>query len=386
LYLLRWACIPLTSRKPLFLRTKTVIPAKEILLIKANQDTVSSVSTTSLFRRFFSRNFRVVLAYAILLVLLTMNINLNERFFTPPVITSTFNQSMTLVFAGMAQTSVVVSSGIDLSVGPMISLSNSLASAIFADSLIGIVGTIMVVIAVGALCGLINGVIVVYGRLQPIIVTLATASIYSGIALFLRPRPGGFVPRTYGDLLTTRVSTILQPLFGETSLKNTFFDYIPASAVLLVIVLLIVWIPFRRSRLGLWVYAVGSNQSAAYMSGVDVNRAKIAAYMMSGIFASIAGLFLTAQTLSGDATKGGIFTLQSIAVVVLGGTSLFGGSGGVAGTIAGAFAIPVIRSILFFARIDPLQQPLWEGIVILLAVAAGASRIFTVKNRLDILR
>lgn len=354
-------------------------------MIQANSDT-PSLPRVGLVRRFFSRNFRVVLAYGIVFVLLSMNIHLNERFFTPPVITSTFNQSMTLVFAGMAQTSVVVSGGIDLSVGPMISLSNSLASALFADSFIGIVGTVIVVLAVGALCGFINGIIVVYGRLQPIIVTLATASIYSGIALFIRPRPGGFVPRPYGDLLTTRVSTILQPLFGEQSLANSIFDYIPASAVLLIIVLLVVWIPFRRSRLGLWVYAVGSNQSAAYMSGVNVNQAKIAAYVMSGIFAAIAGLFLTAQTLSGDATKGGIFTLQSIAVVVLGGTSLFGGAGGVAGTIAGAFAIPIIRSILFFARIDPLQQPLWEGIVILLAVAAGASRIFTVKNRLDILR
>jgi ribose transport system permease protein len=328
----------------------------------------------------------VVLAYVILLVLLTINIRLNERFFTPPVITSTFNQSMTLVFAGMAQTSVVITGGIDLSVGPMISLSNSLASAIFADSLFGIIGTVLLVLAVGALCGLVNGLIVVYVRLQPIIVTLATASIYSGIALFLRPRPGGFVPRAYGDLLTTRLSTLFQPMAGEQSLANTVFDYIPSSAVLLLIVLFLVWTPFRRSRLGLWVYAVGSNQGAAYMSGVNVNRAKIAAYVMSGVFAAIAGLFLTSQTLSGDATKGGIFTLQSIAVVVLGGTSLFGGSGGVAGTIAGAFALPIIRSILFFGRIDPLQQPLWEGVVILLAVAAGATRIVTVKNRLDILR
>lgn len=337
-------------------------------------------------RRFVNRNFRVLVAYTILLVLLSINVRLNERFFTPPVITSTFNQSMTLVFAGMAQTSVVVSSGIDLSVGPMISLSNSLASAAFVDSAFGIVGTVILVLAVGALCGAVNGIVVVYGRLQPIIVTLATASVYSGIALFLRPRPGGFVPRAYGDLLTVRLSTLLQPLFGGQSLANSVFDYIPASAILLVLVLLLVWIPFRRSRLGLWVYAIGSNQSAAYMSGIDVNRAKIAAYVMSGIFASIAGLFFTAQTLSGDATKGGVFTLQSIAVVVLGGTSLFGGSGGVAGTIAGAFVLPVIRSILFFARIDPLQQPLWEGIVILLAVAAGASRILTIKNRLNVLR
>jgi ribose transport system permease protein len=328
----------------------------------------------------------VVVACVILLVLLSINIRLNERFFTPPVITSTFNQSMTLVFAGMAQTSVVVTGGIDLSVGPMISLSNSLASAIFADNALSIIGVVALVLAVGALCGLINGLIVVYGRLQPIIVTLATASIYSGVALFLRPRPGGFVPRAYGDLLTGRVASLIQPVFGEQSLAGSFFDYIPASAILLIIVLLLVWIPFRRSKLGLWVYAIGSNQGAAYMSGVNVSRTKIAAYVISGVFAAIAGLFLTAQTLSGDATKGGVFTLQSIAVVVLGGTSLFGGSGGVAGTIAGAFVLPVIRSILFFGRIDPLQQPLWEGIVILLAVAAGASRIFTVKNRLQILR
>jgi ribose transport system permease protein len=348
--------------------------------------TTTPAETTSPYRRFLRRHFRVAVAYFILIVLLSINIRLNERFFTPPVITSTFNQSMTLVFAGMAQTSVVVTGGIDLSVGPIISLANSLASAIFADSLFGIVGTVLLVLAVGAFCGFVNGLIVVYGRLQPIIVTLATASIYSGIALFLRPRPGGFVPRAYGDLLTARVSTLIQPWFGEQTLANSVFDFIPASAVLLVFVLVLVWLPFRRSKLGLWVYAIGSSQSAAYMSGINVNRTKIAAYVMSGLFAAIAGLFLTAQTLSGDATKGGIFTLQSIAVVVLGGTSLFGGSGGVAGTIAGAFALPVIRSILFFGRIDPLQQPMWEGIVILLAVAAGATRIFTIKNRLDILR
>ncbi|MEZ4671287.1 MAG: ABC transporter permease [Anaerolineae bacterium] len=346
----------------------------------------SSVPTVSPIRRFVSRNFRVLVTYSILLVLLLLNIQLNAKFFTPPVITSSFNQSMTLIFAGMAQTSVVISSGIDLSVGPVISLSNSLASAVFADGAFGMIGTVLLVLLVGVLCGLINGLIIVYGRLQPIIVTLATASVYSGVALFLRPRPGGFVPRLYGDLLTSRLSAILQPLSGEQKLTGSIFDYIPASAILLVLVLLVVWQPFRRSKLGLWVYAVGSNQGAAYMSGVNVNRAKIAAYVMSGIFAAIAGLFLTAQTLSGDATKGGVFTLQSIAVVVLGGTSLFGGSGGVAGTIAGAFVLPIIRSILFFARIDPLQQPLWEGAVILLAVTAGASRILTIKNRLNLMR
>jgi ribose transport system permease protein len=345
-------------------------------------------------RRFFTRNFRVGIAFLILFVLLGLTASMNAKFFTPSVLTSTSNQSMTLVFAGMAQTTVVTTGGIDLSVGPIISLSNSLASAVFDEdnNAVKIIGVVLLVLAVATTAGLINGLIVVYGRLQPIIVTLATSSIFSGIALYLRPRPGGSVPDIYGDLLTRRVALLLpESLFnkdatGLAGFIHSILDTIPASAVLLVIVLLLVWIPFRRSRLGLWVYAVGSNEGAAYMSGVNVRRAKVFAYALGGFFAGIAGLFLTAQTRSGDATTGAVFTLQSIAVVVLGGTSLFGGSGGVAGTIVGAFALRLIPSILFFARVNPLQQPLWEGAVILLAVAAGASRIFTVRNRLDTMR
>lgn len=353
---------------------------------------VNQSQFTPLVWRFISRNFRVGIAFVMLFALLVVTVSLNERFFTPPVITSTANQSMTLVFAGMAQTSVVITGGIDLSVGPVISLSNSLASSIFSESDDNIILVVIVVLTVAALAGLINGMIVVYGRLQPIIVTLATSSIFSGIALYLRPRPGGYVPDIYGDLLTRRVGQLLpEGLFGESptgisAFFESFFDFIPASVILLLIVVLLVWIPFRRSRLGMWVYAVGSNEGAAYMSGVNVKRAKVSAYVLGSFFAGIAGLFLTAQTRSGDATTGAVFTLQSIAVVVLGGTSLFGGSGGIAGTIVGAIALRLIPTILFFARVNPLQQPLWEGAVILLAVAAGASRIFTVRNRLDTMR
>jgi ribose transport system permease protein len=358
---------------------------------------VSQPSTTSAFPllRIIRRQYRLGLAYLILFILFYINSELNERMFTRPVITSTFNQSMTLVFAGMAQTSVVLTGGIDLSVGSVISLSNTMASNIFSDNPWKTSLAVVGILGVGALCGLVNGLLVVYGRLQPIIVTLATASIYSGLALLLRPRPGGFIPRNYGDLLTRRVGDVLPEWMGVPPAKELsglaydirwVLDGIPCSLVLLVLVLLFIWIPFRRSKLGLWTYAVGSNVGAAYMSGVNVSATRISAYMMGGFFAAMAGLFLSAQTLSGDATTGATFTLQSIAIVVLGGTSLFGGSGGVTGTIAGAFSLRVIGSILFFARVNPLQQPLWEGIVIILAVTAGASRIFTVRNRLDTMR
>src|SRR5258708_22626605 len=122
------------------------------------------------------------------------------------------------------------------------------------------------------------------------------------------------------------------------------------------------------------------------MSGINVKRDKLSAYVMSGLFAAIGGLFLSASTLSGNANTGGVYTLQSIAVVVLGGTSLFGGSGGVTGTIFGAYSLRLIGCVLFFAHVNPLQQTLWEGVVILLAVVAVRSNIFTIKNSLAIIR
>jgi ribose transport system permease protein len=320
-------------------------------------------------KRFIKRNYKAGIAYIILLALLTAFGILQPRLFTKPVITSTSNQGMALAFAGMGQTVVVLTGGIDLSVGPMVSLSNSLASTIFGDSVIGVIGAFLLILLVGSVAGLINGLIVVYGRIQPIIVTLATGSIYSGIALWIRPQPGGYVPRWYGDLLTGRI-----------------FDLIPGALVLLALVIIIIWLPFRKSKLGLSVYAVGSNEGAAFMSGVNVAQAKLAAYTMGGFLSAVAGLFLTAQTSSGDATIGAVYTLLSIAAVVLGGTSLFGGSGGIAGTIAGAFALSIIASVLFFAGVNPLSQPFFEGLILLLAVSLGATRIFTVKNRLDIMR
>src|SRR5689334_8858675 len=123
-------------------------------------------------RRILTRNFRVVVAFTAMFILIALNAALNPRFFTLPVLTSTSNQAMTLVFAGMAQTSVVITGGIDLSVGPIISLTNSVASTLFTASIPGAVGVIALVLLTGTLCGLINGLIVVYGRLQPIIVTL----------------------------------------------------------------------------------------------------------------------------------------------------------------------------------------------------------------------
>jgi ribose transport system permease protein len=269
----------------------------------------------------------------------------------------------------MAQTLVVLTAGIDLSVGMVMVLANCLASAVVVGSpLMSSLG-VLLVLGVGCLCGAINGVIVIWGRLQPIVTTIATGAIYYGAALALRRVPGGDIDSTLAEVLTGQLP-----------------GGVPASLALLLALVLFIWLPFRRSMIGRATYAVGSSEIAAYMSGVPIRRAKFMAYMLSGLLASIAGLFLTCITYSGEASaaNGNTYTLYSIAAVVLGGVSLFGGSGSAVGAIFGALMFRTIGDLLFVFNLDPLWQPLFQGVVLSLAVCLGSVRLLQVRNRLDL--
>jgi ribose transport system permease protein len=225
------------------------------------------------------------------------------------------------------------------------------------------------VLATGIAAGAVNGAIVVYGRLQPIITTLATGAVYYGFALLLRPVPGGQVDEDLANFIT-----------------YTVLDVVPTALVLLVVVVLVVWLPFRKSETGRACYAVGSAEGAAFMSGVPIARAKLVAYALSGLIAAIAGILLTFVTFSGEASApaGGTYTLNSIAAVVIGGTSLYGGAGGAIGSIFGAFVLRTIEDLLFVFDLPPLWQPLFQGVVLLAAVSLGAARVFRVTNRLEL--
>src|SRR3954466_10136484 len=228
------------------------------------------------------------------------------------VATTAANKGVLLAIVAMAQTLVVLTSGIDLSVGMVMVLANCLGSYIVDGTplmtALGVIG----VLAVGAICGALNGVIVIFGRLQPIVTTIATSAIFYGAALALRRVPGGDIDPAFADALTGQLA-----------------GGVPASLLLLLGRVAIAWLPFRRSATGRAAYAVGSSEVAAYMSGVPIRRAKFAAYMLSGLLASVAGPFLPRVTYSGEASaaNGGSYTLFSIAAVVLGGISLFGGAG-----------------------------------------------------------
>jgi ribose transport system permease protein len=262
----------------------------------------------------------------------------------------------------------VITAGIDLSVGMVLTLTNCLASWIVvgsaAETALGVVG----VLATGLLCGAINGAVVIFGRLQPIVTTIATGAMFYGVALFLRPNPGGSVNETLADALTGRL-----------------FGVLPASLVVLTLAVLIIWVPYSRSVLGRAAYATGSAETAAYMSGVPIQRAKFLAYTLAGLLSSIGGLFLTFFSYTGEAAyaSGNAYTLFSIAAVVLGGVSLMGGRGSAVGAIFGALAFRTIGDLLFVFDFDPLWQPLFQGVVLMLAVSIGAFGLFQVRNRLE---
>ncbi|WP_437713035.1 ABC transporter permease [Sorangium sp. So ce448] len=316
--------------------------------------------------------------------------------FSAPLIGQNANESFVLVAAAMAQTIPVLTGGLDLSVGAVITLVNCVASHVLAGSALTMFLGILLCMAVGMAAGLLNGCLVVYGRLQPIIATLASGTIFLGVALFLRPTPGGQVDGDLAFAATFDLNELLQ-VAGAAPLDGAlgFVGQIPSPAIWMALLALL-WTYYRRTRYGLGAYAVGASQEAAYMSGVRIKRVKLAAYTLSGFFASVGGLYLALQTTSGNADipQAGSYTLNSIASVVIGGTSLYGGIGGAIGSLFGAL---VLRSVAFNFRVfdegsalgllaNPLYQPLFEGLILLAAVCLGALWVIRVKNRLQVFR
>jgi ribose transport system permease protein len=321
------------------------------------------------FRYWFSENLGTLLALVVFVIMFAVYTGNHSAGFSANVIMTASNKGVLLALVAMAQTMVVLTAGIDLSVGMMFVLANCLASTIVIgtafETALGIVG----VLATGIACGALNGVIVIYGRLQPIVTTLATGAVFFGISLWLRPVPGGDINSDLADALTGQLP-----------------GGIPTALVVLLGIVLVVWVPFRRSMLGRAAYAIGSSEPAAYMSGVPIEKGRMLAYVLSGFLASCGGLMLTFITYSGEASAaiGGTYTLNSIAAVVLGGVSLFGGSGSAIGAIFGAFVLRTIGDLLFVFDMEPFWQPLFQGVILLVAVTLGSLRLLRIKNRLDL--
>jgi ribose transport system permease protein len=219
------------------------------------------------------------------------------------------------------------------------------------------------VLTLGLLLGAINGALIVLTRVPDIVVTLAMLFVWEGAALLVLASPGGAAAEWLKALL---VGTVDIP-----GVPDAITDWIPKALVLLVVSIAAVWIPLRRSRLGLSIYAIGSNNLAAFRSGVDVARTKIAAYAFAGLFAAMGGLVLTLSTGIG-APIPGPYLLASVAAVVLGGVTLGGGRGSIVGPIVAVFILRLVRSDLTFLSVDPNVTTIVEGTIMVVVVMLGA--------------
>ncbi len=266
-------------------------------------------------------------------------------------VTSSVNNSLPLAFAAVGQTVIVLTGGIDLSVGGMMDLANSLAAVNMQNDPGSMLTWSVIILLIGAAGGLVNGLLVAVGRLQPILVTLATLSIFQGLAIRVLPQPGGAVPPQLTTLLTNTAAP---------------------TGLIHLLILALLWMIFRRTHFGIGVYAIGNDEQAARANGIPILYTKLGAYVLGGILAATAGLFFAATSTSGDATSGNVFTLTSIAAVVLGGVNLAGGRGSAIGSIAGAFVLTILINVLFFAHIDPLYQSFYQGLFLILAVVISS--------------
>jgi len=264
--------------------------------------------------------------------------------------TSVVNTAVPTVLVAVGQTIVVITRGIDLSVGGVIDVSNALAATHMKDSLASMIGWSLAILALGAVFGAINGILVAYGRLQPILVTLATLAILQGLAIWILPEPGGLIPPSYSNTLASTQ--------GPWSL-------------LFIALVAVAWLVLRRMTIGVRIFAIGNDEAAARAHGIPVRRVKVIAFALSGLLAAASGLFLAASTTGGDAAAGDVYILTSIAAVVLGGISFYGGRGSALGSIAGAFVLTILTNVLFFAGINPLYQSFFQGVFLVIAVFLG---------------
>jgi ribose transport system permease protein len=261
--------------------------------------------------------------------------------------------ALPLALAAAAQAIVVISGGIDLSIGSMIAVSNVLSASLMqhADFRQSLALSIVVLVA-GAGQGLLNGLVVAFSRIPDVVATLTTGFIWGGVALLILERPGGGAPPDYLNIAA----------------GADFGPWLPNALIVMIAAVALIWLPIRLSRIGLLIYAAGSDPVAAFRSGVNVMRARTIAYVLSGVACAIGGMALTMTTGIGAPLAGAYYTLSSVAAVVIGGVSLAGGRGGMVGPVIAALLLTLAPMDLVFLGIDPNYGQVIQGTLIVLVV------------------
>lgn len=288
-----------------------------------------------------------LIALAGLMVIITL---INPNFLTTNNLLNLLLQVTANGFIAFGMTFVILTGGIDLSVGSILALSSALTAGLIGHGVpVGI--AIVLSVALGGILGMLNGLFISYGKLTPFIVTLATMTIFRG-----------------ATLVYSNGNPILSDSFLFQFLGQGYIVGIPFPVILMFLTFIILYILLHKTAFGKSVYALGGNEKAAYISGIKLNKVKIIIYTISGIMASISGLIITSRLSSAQPTAGASYEMDAIAAVVLGGTSLSGGKGRIIGTLIGALIIGVLNNGLNIIGVSAFWQQVVKGIVILMAV------------------
>jgi ribose transport system permease protein len=301
--------------------------------------------------------------FALILLVLSLVINLilQPNMFARETLNSNMRVFLPIILMAIGQAIVILGGGIDISVGGIVSIVNTVLA-----TRVGLEGSpaemwkyIFVSLLIGLLAGAINGFFIAYLRLQPIITTYATSFLYTGLALFILPNPGGGIPAS------------IAALYRDTTPFNL------PLAFFIIAVFLLLWLYLSSTRYGRFLFAVGGKPEAAYETAVPVTMVQFSTYVISGLMAAFSGIAITMLSGSGNGEIGGTMTLNSITAVVIGGNAMSGGVGGVVGPVMGAITLGIIQNIISFASIDTWWETLVKATIIVVALAApGAISLF----------
>ncbi|MGE0005019.1 MAG: ABC transporter permease [Parvibaculaceae bacterium] len=306
------------------------------------------------------RSSKLLTAYLVVISLLVLLVIVgglvSDRFLTMRNFTNLLQQLAVLGFASLGQTLVVLLGGIDLAIGSLVSACTVFLASFmeWRPDLAWL--AVPLVLAGAALVGAVNGLLTAVLRIHPLIVTLGMSSIIFGGTLMYRKEPGGSIPVSFGDLA-----------------YDSYFG-IPVSTFALVAVFLVAGLWLQRTASGRLMYFVGGDAKAARLNGFPVMRITVLAYALCGLCAGLAAIFLTARTGVGDPRIGINLTLQSITPVVIGGTILAGGRGGVLGTFLGVLLVALLNNLLNFSGVSSFYQWVIQGIIIIVAVGLHSKK------------
>lgn len=298
-----------------------------------------------------------------ILVILLVSTRIIQPNFGASGLDSLARAALPFAFATVGMAIVVIAGGIDLSIASIMAVAGVIGAVLMqqmGDSGAGL--AVVVVLLAGVAMGAINGTLIVLTRVPDIVVTLAMLFVWEGVALLILNSPGGASAQWMRALVVGG--------FSIPGLPAEWTNWLPNALIVLVAIVLIIWLPLRRTKLVLSIYAIGSDQHAAFRSGVPVGLTRIAAYGLAGLFAALGGLSITLSTGIGEPIPGP-YLLASVAAVVLGGVALTGGKGGLLGPIIAVFILRTLRLDLTLLSVDPNVTTIIEGTIMVAVVMVG---------------